>query len=581
MDNFITLNDLVALMRAHVWLTTFIIGSLLGLAVIALLWERVCYFAMRVWHGLPVIGTVARLAATPGYMKDGWPSVESDICGDYKTYYDEYDLDSSMYRKSKDYLAKVGEAGRRPMPAWVLILAAVLLAVEAVGFGFVIGPWVNNTASANQVAMLAWGVAFLLALLSAGFAHFAGHDLHYNSLVKKAHSWWSRDGKNPDRPSSLKQLQSLDLDDSYADNDKPDYQQILARIHADHDVRTKQKMIVGFFVVIVVLAVAAFVIRAKTLESIETDMVSQLSSESASAPASASPFDLPEESAAINEQAADQTIQDKMDAIRSASLVTYIVLSVIYVAIQCLMLWLSTIFGLCGVHSKAAWKNTYRFNSAEQFERWHENKRTMIAGHADHKLRLLQQKRSSKHTAIAEEQDSLATERVGSRNFLSFVLLKKQDSKQHDDKVAAVKREPAAAPVAKQQIAAPIPVHSPVPDAATFHDLTAMSDAQLQSLAKALKHDVAVLSDIRDQQSALRAIGAFGTGSISQETAPALEVQPAEIDATSFSDLTGFDDAQLAIAAKAMKMDIDVLADIRGQQLVLKQLGMFGTKEPV
>jgi hypothetical protein len=523
LENLFSLQGLETLLRTHTLLTIAIIATLLAIALIAYLWEHVCYFTMRAWHGLPVIGTVSRLSATPGYMKDGWPSVESDICSDYKTYYDKYDRDSSLYRKSKDYLAKVGEAGRRPIPSWVLGLAVILLIVEAVGFGFVLGPFVNSSASANQMAMLAWSVAFLLALISGGFAHFAGHDMHYNSLVKKAHAWWSRDSKGPQRPSSLKQLKSLHLEDSFNDDDQPDYQQIMARIHADHDVTQKKKVIYGFFAVIIVLAIAAFWIRAYTLESIETDMVAQLSSSAAPASAPASPFDLPDESKSVNEQSDNQAVQDKMDAIRHASLVTYIVLSVVYIAIQCLMLWLSVVYGFSGVHSKEAWKNTHRFNSADEFERWHANQRARIAGHADHKLRLLQQKRSSKHTAIAEEQDALATEQVGSRNFLSFVLLSRQDSDRHAEKMASSRQVPAetrpsVAPVTQAQVAE-VPVNT-------------------------------------------------------------VNAQTAEVDAASFKDLTPFDDAQLNLAAKALKMPYETLLDIRAQQTVLKQLGMFGAQEP-
>ena len=542
METFFSMQDLLTLLRTHALLTSAAIATLLAIALIAYLWERVCYFTMRVWHGLPVIGTVSRLAGTPGYMKDGWPSVESDICGDYKNYYDDHDRDSSLYRKSKDYLAKVGEAGRKPIPVWVLGLAVILLVVEAVGFGFVLGPFVNSSASANQMTMLAWSVAFLLALISGGFAHFAGHDMHYNSLVKKAHSWWSRDTKGPQRPNSLKQLKSLNLEDSYNDDEQPDYQQIMARIHANHDVTEKKKVIYGFFAVILVLAVAAFGIRAYTLESIETDMVAQLSTSATSQNTAGSPFDLPDESKSVNDQSDNQTVQDKMTAIRHASLVTYIVLSVVYIAIQCLMLWLSVVYGFSGVHSKDAWKNTHRFNSADEFERFHANQRARIAGHADHKLRLLQQKRSSKHTAIAEEQDALATEQVGRRNFLSYVLLNRQDSDEHAEKMDRARHAAATPRTPVEPITAP-----KVPS------VTAPSPAQATP-ATAVESVVAP---------------------------PAANAPSAEIDAASFKDLTPFDDTQLALAGRALKIPYETLLDVRAQQSVLKQLGMFGVQESV
>jgi hypothetical protein len=577
MQSLFNIQDLLALMRLHVWATVAIISTLISIAAIAYFWEKVAYFVMRVWHGVPLIGTVSRLSRETAQMKDGWPSVELNLCEAYANEYKKYLGDSSLYRKGKDYLAKIGEAGRKPMPLFILALALILLVVEAVGFGFVLGPFVNSSASANQMEWLAWSVAFLLALISGGFAHFAGHHIHYNTLVKKAHAWWARDGKNPDRPSSLKQLQSLDLDDTYADNDKPDYLQIMARINADHNVNQKKGVIYGFFVVIILLSIAAFAIRAYTLESIETEMVADLSS--ASVPSStASPFDLPAESASLNDQAEHQSIQDKMNAVRSASLVTYIVLSIVYIAIQCLMLWLSVVYGFAGVSSKEAWGYSSEFKSAEELDRWLVNQRARIAGHADHKLRYLQQKRSSRHTTLADEQDAMATDLVDGRNFLAYVRLRKQETARHDENTAATDRE---AQRVKTAATAPAPGAQ---DAATFHDVTAMSDAQLESLGKALKMDIAALKDVREQQRALQVVGLFGK----KDVAPAAAVEPApepvaeaeEVDAASFKDLTSFDQAQLAIASKAMKIALATLTDIRDQQVVLKQLGMFGSKEP-
>lgn len=206
MNEFLDMAALLALMRTHYIITSSLIAGLIALVWIARNWESFAYFVMRVWHGVPVIGTVARLAKANHHIKDGWPSVEENLCRNYANEYRKYEGGVEVYLKSKDYLSKVGEAGRRPMPAWVLALSFALLVLEAVGFAFVLGPWINPNVSATQMGYLAWSVAFFLALISGFFAHFAGHHVHYNSIVKKAHAWWSRDTKNPNRPNSLKQL---------------------------------------------------------------------------------------------------------------------------------------------------------------------------------------------------------------------------------------------------------------------------------------------------------------------------------------------------------------------------------------
>ena len=43
-------------------LASYLISTLLAAILIKVYWDKVGYFVMRVWHGVPLIGTVARLA---------------------------------------------------------------------------------------------------------------------------------------------------------------------------------------------------------------------------------------------------------------------------------------------------------------------------------------------------------------------------------------------------------------------------------------------------------------------------------------------------------------------------------------
>lgn len=514
MNDFFDMAALLSLMRTHYLITLMIITGLVSLIIAWRNWEQISYFLMRTWHGIPLIGTVARLAKGSHHIKDGWPSVEENLCRNYEKEYRKYEGGPALYLKSKDYLAKIGETGRDPMPAWVLGLAFALLVLEAVGFAFVLGPWINPNVSATQMGYLAWGVAFFLALISGFFAHFAGHNVHYNSIVKKAHAWWSQDTKNPNRPHALKELSSVpSIDDTYTDNDQPDYQQIMARITVNSSVSEKKGSIYSFVAIIIIFAFAAFWIRAETLKSIETDLVG-MQEVTIDLPVFSSPFDLPEESAQVNTSVDNQRIEEKMAAVRNASLVTYIVLSVVYIAIQIVMFWLSIRYGFAGKESKKAWQNTYKFKTAEQYADWLASMRRKITSHADHKLRLLQQKRATIHTVSAAEQDALATDQVGARTFLAYIRMRDREVTNHQQDLAsptpsAVQVEHASSPgphsvAASPELAAPASANL-ISGVST--DLTVLDELELEDVADNFEENLDTLKSIRRKQLAMKKLG--------------------------------------------------------------------------
>lgn len=522
MNEFLDMAALLALLRAH-WIIASFVTLLLCLAAWGIYIKKnidARYTPMRIWLAFPLIGKIASLSREKPDSTSGWPSVEKDLCEKYIEHYNRHsEKQVGIYLKSKDYLAKIGEAGRRPIPTWVLALSFGLLILEAVGFAFVLGPWINPNVSATQMGYLAWSVAFFLALISGFFAHFAGHHAHYNSIVKKAHAWWSHDTKNPKRPSSLKQLPAVSIDQTYSDSDQPDYQQIMARISADANVAPKKSAIYGFFAVIMIFAVAAFWIRADTLKSIETDLV-DMQEVSADLPTLSSPFDLPAESAGINADADNQRIEEKMAAIRSASLVTYIVLSVVYVAIQVVMFWLSIKYGFAGTESRLAWDITHKFKTAEQYDTWLKAMRNKISAHADHDLRALQRKRAGVHTAVADEQETHGTARVEERSFLAFVRMLGGKGKFHEQQMAdidavanqasPIPKPTAPAPELAAGTTSPDSTQAPtIADPLKFTDLTDLDELELADVADSFEEDLETLTSIRRKQLALKKLGRF------------------------------------------------------------------------
>jgi hypothetical protein len=222
-----------------------------------------------------------------------------------------------------------------------------------------------------------------------------------------------------------------------------------------------------------------------------------------------------------------------MQAIREASLTTYLILSVIYVAIQCITCWLASIFGFAGVHSRRAYNYTHKFNSADEMVRWMERERTKISGHADHKLSMLQQKLSTRMTNNAEHLNAMKGSAIQKRDFNAYVMVRRTAEKalKHGQErintmpaVEVAPVIPAAQPVQALEAAiaavsepvavAPVAVLADI-DANAFHDLTSVTDEQLPTLAKALKQDEATLKSVREQQQLLKQLGIFKVAGVS------------------------------------------------------------------
>src|SRR5690606_6401199 len=127
MEDF-SLAALKSLILANQMLTAGIISMLVGAVFVWKHWEEVSYFLIRVWHSFPLIGTVARLSRKPSSVDgDGWINHEITLAGVYYREYKKYMKGPEAFNASLDYLAKAGEAGRSPRPAWVLCLVVCLV----------------------------------------------------------------------------------------------------------------------------------------------------------------------------------------------------------------------------------------------------------------------------------------------------------------------------------------------------------------------------------------------------------------------------------------------------------------------
>lgn len=524
MEEF-SFNALMALAWANKLITGAVISTLLAAILIKVYWDKVGYFVMRVWHGVPLIGSVARLAGSSTSADNKkWLLSETSLCNSYYDYYQEVgEKNADYYNKCEAYLDAIGEGDRRERPLWVLVLIFLLILFEAVGFAYVLVPFINQNLSSNDQTYLGWMAAFLLSIISAGFAEAAGRAIHHNSLVNKARHWWESDPERGNAP--LKQQPGVRIKETDKDAAAKDYNRILARLNTNHTVTPKHGWIIGCALVVLIMACAAFGIRAYQLKSIETEMVGNPSVfAEQSYESDESPFELPDESAAVNQQAGDSTLTDKMDAIRSASLITFVVLSVIYVAIQAVSVWLASIFGFAGVESKKAWEYTHKFNNAAELERWMETQRIKISAHADHKLRMLQMKLSRRPTTNSDVQ--IAINGAQGRDFNAYVRRMQEENVTHksvEPVSAAASNVAASTAPAAPRVAVPVeePHSQPAPTAAQPQaesaaapasalealrnkDLTAYNDEQLRTICQAKGYDLSAVLALRTEQQLLK-----------------------------------------------------------------------------
>lgn len=526
MDEF-SLAALRSLILANQLLSVGIISFLLAAVTIYALWEKVGYFLMRVWHGVPLIGTVARLARNSDTKveDDTWINHEVTLA---KAYVPRYKNSTRTLTVTVPrWTIWPRSASRAAAPdRTALLLTVVLVLVEAVGFGFVLSGWMSLDASTNDRHIMTVCTALLLAVASTFLAEAAGHALHHNSLVSKARHWWQGEDTSK-RSRQLKSPKPINLEDSFNDNDAPDYEQMLARVKdVNAKVEPKYTAMICCAVFVLAMAVGAFVVRAKTLDSIETETVNSMRADASAQTDSGagSPFELPESSQAVNDGAEEQTIQDKMDAIRGASLTTYVILSAIYLAIQGITLWLASIFHFAGVHSRDAWELTHKYKTAEEMMDDMDQNRTAIAGHADHKIRKLQGLLAERSTTDSAVLDALAGELSSKRDFKNYALHKADQTHAPSSKpatnapVAAVATAAVSSPVVAE-VAAPVTLAPSaaapapgVPKASEFDDLREASDEDLDLLSDEYGLSAEQLKRIKSTQLALAKTGKFPAG---------------------------------------------------------------------
>lgn len=371
-----------------------IVGTLFLCVPIYVFWEQIRYVLMCTRMRLPLFGTVSQWIKKPGqqdpdtYFLEG----ESTVCNTYYAYYVDHIKDRDFFRKCEDYLMKVGEQSRREKGMFLWTLLFVLMIIESSAFGFALAPFaMSHSVTPNMAVGGGFALGTLLSIIGLAFSEFSGRDLYHNRMVGQVLSL--QHTRERGSRGDLKQTSLVNLDKTYDDNDAPRYQQILNRLNVDYSASGIPKknftITVAYLVFIIGLAVAAFWVRSETLAAQEAELVGNPTAVM-SAPAADDDFPMTPEMQAVQDKAEGHSAQDQIDAMHRASLVTYAVLSGLFIFIQLTSTYISFRFRFAGERSKEAWEHTHKHKNADEYVAHHKSKARSIAVDAQHSLSKLQ-----------------------------------------------------------------------------------------------------------------------------------------------------------------------------------------------
>jgi len=422
-------------LEAYRYLVYSVLLLFITFIVIYKYWEKVKFSWLNLSMTFPFFGKIKKLSKDiESYnKKKGWFDSEITLCSEYYNFYSHYEKDPSLYEKSKSYLSKVDELGRKPFPAFMWIVISAIVIIEALGFAYVLAGFTLPGASESLQRQGAFGIALLISIILVGFTHWTGHELYKNSMVKKIRVWFANN-HNDDKPN-LERNDKVTLEHNEEDDNDPNYIKLLNRIDTNATVSPTWWVTIITAIFVVIIAIGATYVRGQVLEKQLTEEVENISSSSI--------YDIyPSELSSFQATADDQALKDRQDSDRKGGWATFIVLAFIFTFIQILGVLFGYKWGFVGKESKIAYLNSSRFNSKQEFINYHKTIKQQIAKNAQQKLHLLQQKMAQRASLVgtSAKQAELIKQREN-RTFLDYAHIRHEEDSNHEQKEHESKKE--------------------------------------------------------------------------------------------------------------------------------------------
>lgn len=409
-------------------LIDFVLNNWFYIAVLAILaffairiyrrWQRYHLWFKSFQYRLPLVGRINRLAKEDiTSRQSGWFYPELELCSDFYNELGHISGDSQMYAKSRSYLKKVHELGRKELPWWGWILLFGLIIVEALGFAFILAEFMSPGSSAAIETMIAYGLSILLAVVLMIVTHQAGRELHRRRLIKMARTWWVNDKRGEhDKPFGAPDPK-VDLENDQADDEQPQYQQMINRL--DHDGLARPvKPIYTTVAAIFILAifVGATFVRIQVWEGRTSDPIPEERMPSGSASSgsgnNSDVFEqgdnqpqLPKDPADKAQQRLNEVMSQIKAAETNAAYATYIMLGILFLVIQFISIGVGHKTGFAGTESQKAHEIIANISSQQEYENRVKLERERVIRMAQYLLNRLQRRllQNAQHSGVSQD----------------------------------------------------------------------------------------------------------------------------------------------------------------------------------
>jgi hypothetical protein len=384
---------------AFIWLywqaILLVLLTLVAITCVVIWWGKVKYFFLNLRWGFPLFGRIARASRQAFDLKyefKGAPfdANEDELCEAYYKYYEPLvGKDAVYFECCEDYLNKTQQLRRHEKSVLLWFATFLLVAFEAVGFAYVLAPFINRNVSANVAGLLAWTIAIMISIILVPLADQTGRQWHKNSLLKKIRVWY-RGARGRYSAEALQGDDRIMIKTTHLDDgpDHPKYLKLLSRIECGARAESEWRITAITVLLISAIAIGAYVVRSNTIAGLETE---EVNASPFAAQASRSAFELPKAAVADNGAADKRAASDIAHSKVVAYKTTFVLLSVIFIGVQVFGVMVGFLYSLAGAQNVQASKYIGRFNNAREFEEFYKQARNRVARDAQAKLSALQQ----------------------------------------------------------------------------------------------------------------------------------------------------------------------------------------------
>jgi len=287
-------------------------------------------------------------------------NAERHLCSDYNKYIRF--IPESVFQNYIEFLRRANDIGRSPTPWWAVLLLAVLVIAEALGFSYLLGGMIAMDGSANTRNLLMYAIVTVICIITLVLTHAAGHQYYRTSLLRACFKRFKESGGRGRFFSGKIALS----DDQTKDDDQPDHTQCANRVCENPSDQGSYGIIVVAAIFILAIAVGSTWMRWENLRKSMTEETVNVKLEITN-PFSNGGLALPPAVTAPQKEAEQKAKDEMAEATKSGSLAGFLMLAFIFIVTQLVGIGVGFRYGFASKQSKDAFQQTRGFATYEAY----------------------------------------------------------------------------------------------------------------------------------------------------------------------------------------------------------------------